>query len=190
MAGVPGHGWIQPMNQSSDTPAIFAPLWRRRWLILAVALLAALGTYAYYKRAARVFQASTQIYLGAGAEEQGGGEKRSSLPDVAAQTAIINTIIVEKVRKRLRSEHNLAAARGIVRTKATEKGGQFLTVTTEAHMPKAAATLANAVAQDYIQRQRATHQRGITTSIAIARRQLRRIELSNAAAPKDKGHSG
>jgi Mrp family chromosome partitioning ATPase len=178
-----------PMNESPDAPAIFAPLWRRKWLILAVALVAAGGTYLYYKRSARVFQASTQLYLGAGAEEQAGGEKKSTSPDVTAQNAIINSIVVEKVRKRLRSEHNQAAARGTVRTKPTEKGGLFITITTEAHKPRAAATLANLVAQTYIERQRENHQRGILTSIAIARRQLRRIELANAGTPKGKSRS-
>lgn len=190
MAGVPGHGRIQPLNESPDTPAIFAPLWRRKWLILAVALLAAAGTYLYYKRAAPVFQANTQIYLGAGAEEQVGGERKSTLPDISAQTAIINSIVVEGVRRRLRSEHNIAAARGTVRTKPTEKGGLFITITTEAHKPKAAAILANDVAQEYILRQREGHQRGIRTAIEIARRQLRRIELSNAAVPQGKGRTG
>jgi tyrosine-protein kinase len=173
-----------PMNESPDAPAIFAPLWRRKWLILGVAVLAAFGTYLYYKRSAKVFQANTQLYLGAGVEELPGGEKKSSAPDVTTQNAIINSIVVESVRKRLRGEHNQAAARGTVRTKPTEKGGLFITITTEAHKPRAAATLANAVAQAYIQRQRENHQRGILTSIAIARRQLRRIELASAATPK------
>jgi Mrp family chromosome partitioning ATPase len=179
-----------PMNESPDAPAIFAPLWRRKWLILAVAVLAALGTYLYYKRSAAVFQANTQLYLGASVEEQPGPEKKSAAPDVTSQNAIINSIVVESVRKRLRSEHNQAAARGTVRTKPTEKGGLFITITTEAHKPRAAATLANAVAQTYIQRQRENRQRGILTSIAIARRQLRRIELASAAAPKGEKHAG
>jgi Mrp family chromosome partitioning ATPase len=171
------------MSDTPDAPAIFAPLWRRKWLILAVAVLAGIGSYLYYKRATKVFQANTQIYLGAAAEEQPGGERKSTTPDLSAQAAIINSIVVESVRKRLRATHDLAAARGTVRTKPTEKGGQFITITTEAHKPRAAAMLANAVAQGYIQRQREFHQRGILTSITIARRQLRRIELSAAAAP-------
>ena len=160
-------------------------------MILAVAVLAAAGTYLYYKRATRVYQASTQIYLGAGAEELPGGERKSTAPNATTQLAIINSIVIEKVRRRLRSEHDLAAAHGTIRAKAAEKGGQFIVITTEAHKPQAAAILANAVAQGYIQRQRATHRRVINTSIEIARRQLARIEASSAAAvkPGSKSHS-
>jgi Mrp family chromosome partitioning ATPase/capsular polysaccharide biosynthesis protein len=161
-------------------------------MILAIAVLVAAGTYFYYKRATRVFQASTQIYLGAGAEELPGGERKSAAPNATTQLAIINSIVIETVRARLRREGNRQAAHGTIRAKAAEKGGQFIVITTEAHKPRAAATLANAVAQGYIQRQRATHRRVVNTSIEITRRQLRRIELSSASAakPGSKSHSG
>jgi Mrp family chromosome partitioning ATPase/capsular polysaccharide biosynthesis protein len=175
------------MNDASNAEPIFAPLWRRKWLILAVAILAAAGTYLYYRRATPTFQATTEIFLGAGAEELPGGERKSAAPSAATQLAIINSIVIEKVRAGLRKEHNLAAAHGIVRAKAAEKGGQFIIITTEAHRARAAATLANAVAVAYIRRQRETHRRVINTRIEIARRQLRRIELSSASAAKPGG---
>jgi len=56
----------------TDAGAIFAPIWRRKWLILVVALLVGVGTYLYYKRVTPTYESVTQIYLGAGAEEQPG----------------------------------------------------------------------------------------------------------------------
>ena len=57
------------MNETTDATSIFAPLWRRKWLILAVAIVVAAGSYAYYKRQPTTYQATTQVYLGAAAEE-------------------------------------------------------------------------------------------------------------------------
>src|SRR3977135_3727330 len=109
------------MNDTTNPPAIFAPLWKRKWLILAVGILVAGATYFYYKRATPVYQATTQIYLGAGSEEQAPGEKGSAKTlsvNAGNQAAIINSIVVEGVRQRLRNEHGLAAANGVVRAKA------------------------------------------------------------------------
>jgi capsular polysaccharide biosynthesis protein len=152
------------MNETSEATAIFAPLWRRKWLILAVGIVVAAASYAYFRRATPVYQANTQIYLGAGAEEAAPGEKATTKGQstiVANQAALINSIVIETVRKQLRREHKTALIRGgKVRAKATEKS-EFITITTEAHTPRGAALLANATARAYIRRQRAGHQRAI-----------------------------
>jgi uncharacterized protein involved in exopolysaccharide biosynthesis len=57
------------MNQTTDATTIFAPLWRRKWIILAVAILVAGASYAYYRRQRPTYQSVTQVYLGAAAEE-------------------------------------------------------------------------------------------------------------------------
>jgi Mrp family chromosome partitioning ATPase/capsular polysaccharide biosynthesis protein len=172
------------MNDTTNPPAIFAPLWKRKWLILAVGILVAGATYFYYKRATPVYQSTTQIYLGAGAEEQAPGEKGSAKTlsvNAGNQAAIINSIVVEGVRQRLRKEHGLAAANGVVRAKAAEKS-QFLVITAEAHRARSTVLLANATAQAYIKRQHIYYQRSISTAISIARRQLRKIEASSASS--------
>jgi Mrp family chromosome partitioning ATPase/capsular polysaccharide biosynthesis protein len=170
------------MNETTDVNSIFAPLWRRKWLILAVGIVVAAASYFYYKRERPVFQSTTQIYLGAGSEEQapgekGGGKSQGSLS--SNQSTIIDSIIVEKVHKQLRKQHKNALVRGSsVRAKAVEKS-LFITVTTQAHTAKGAAFLANATVHAYIERQRATHRRVIEGQIAISRRQLRRIEIES-----------
>jgi len=170
------------MNETTDATAIFAPIWARKWLILAVAIVVGVASYLYFKHQRPKYQATTQVYLGAGSEEQGVGEKPSGkarATTATGQVPIINLIVVEKVRRRLRAEHKGALARGSkVRAKAEEKS-EFLTITAEAHSGKNAALLANLTAQTYIRRQNGIHQRGIEKAIAISRRQLRRIEVTS-----------
>jgi Mrp family chromosome partitioning ATPase len=172
------------MNETTDATAIFAPLWRRKWLILAVAIVVAVGSYVHYKGERPTFESSTQLFLGGASEEAAPGEKgstKNSSSNVTNQASVVNTIVVESVRHQLRKEHRGALARGAkIRAKGSEKGA-FIAIETEAHSGKAAALLANLVAQAYIRRQHALHSRVIERAIAIARRQLRRVEAANAA---------
>lgn len=181
------------MNDTSDAASIFAPLWRRKWLILAVAVVVGLGSYLYYKHQRPTFQSSTQLYLGAAGEEATPGEKAStkaSGASVSNAVSVIDSIVVEGVRQRLRAEHRGDLAHEVT-VRAKEKG-EFITITTEAHSGRTAALVANLVAQDYIKRQRATHTRVIERAIDVTRRQLRRIEaadLTRIVASKGKGSS-
>ena len=98
------------MNQTTDATAIFAPLWKRKWIILAVGVLVAGATYLYYKHTTKVYLAETKLYLGAGAEEQApterGSGSKSPKVNAAEQATIINSIVVEEVRQRLRAQGN------------------------------------------------------------------------------------
>ena len=58
------------MNEAIDATTAFAPIWRLKWLILAVGLVVAVATYAYYKTEATVFSSTAQLFVG-GAEEGG-----------------------------------------------------------------------------------------------------------------------
>jgi polysaccharide biosynthesis transport protein len=170
------------MNQNPSATAIFAPIWRRKWLILIVGILVAGGSYLYYKRKPAEFQLTTQLYLGAGNEEQL-GEKGASVKSTAlaasVQSDIINSIVTEAVRKQLKAQHrhvDKQAAKARAKAKATSEKSAFITITVEAHSPKAAALLANSIAQAYIKHQHGQYERGIRKAISLARRQLRKIE--------------
>jgi Mrp family chromosome partitioning ATPase/capsular polysaccharide biosynthesis protein len=179
------------MNQTTDASAMFAPIWRRRWLILTVGVLVALGTYFYYKHQRPTYQAATQVYLGAGAEEQvtlSGtvlSGKKSGVPEPSAQAVLINSPIVKSVvRQQLRKERGTRAGRtalaGKVKAKASEKS-QFITITAEARSAAGAALLANVTAQTYVNRQNGKYHHAIESAIALSRRQVRRIEASSEA---------
>jgi Mrp family chromosome partitioning ATPase len=182
------------MNDTTDASAIFAPIWRRKWLILIVALVVAAGSYLYAKRERPTYQATTQVFLGAGAEEQAPSERsKGHSANLSDQAAVINTIVVEQVRRRLKAEHKAAIARGArVKAKAPEKS-EFITITSEAHTARGAALLANLTARTYIRRRTGASRRAVEQAIAISRRQLHRIEaaaLAEAEAPSKKAGSG
>ncbi len=174
------------MNENTDATAVLAPLWKRKWLILAVAISVAAGSYVYYKRQPSVYSATTQVYLGNGAEEQaqigatGSGAKKAGAPNPTTQAALINSsIIKESVHVRLRRAHKTpavrAALKGKVKAKSSEKS-EFITINGEAHNARGAALLVNTTAQTYIKRQNVHYRSDVETAIALARRQLRRIE--------------
>ncbi len=180
------------MNETTDATASFAPIWRRKWLILLVGLVVAAATYVYYKHQPAVYSASTQIYLGGGSEEQGllnTTQSKVTLTDrsVTDQATLLNSSAIgEPVHRRLRAEHHLAAARGKAHAGAVG-GSDFVSITAEARTAKGAEQLADAYAAAYVARQHARYRRAVYGAIAATRRQLRRIEASQAAAARTKG---
>jgi Mrp family chromosome partitioning ATPase/capsular polysaccharide biosynthesis protein len=179
---------LKPMNETTDATAIFAPLWKRKWLILAIAILVGAGSYVYYKHQPSVYSATTQVYLGNGNEEQsqigagGNGAKKAIPPNPATQAALINSnIIREAVRARLRREHKSHAVRtalnGKTKAASTEKS-EFITINGEAPSARGAALLVNTTAQAYVKRQNAHYRAEVEAAIALTRRQIHRLEAS------------
>ena len=173
------------MNDSTDATAILAPIWRRKWLILLTGLLVAAGTYFYYKRQPSLFSATTQVYLGAGAEEQLAEKSagRSVVNSSANQAALINSVVIETTKRELHKSKvrvDKVASKGKAKAKAPEKS-QFITVTAESHSARGAALLANAIAAAYIKRYTTNHRRDVLAALTIARRQLNRLEAAHAA---------
>jgi Mrp family chromosome partitioning ATPase/capsular polysaccharide biosynthesis protein len=169
-------------DTTTDAASIFSPLWRRKWLILAVAIVVAGATYEYYKRQTPTYGATTELYLGAASEQQAGGQAKSGLSShsVTDQVALINSpIIAGLAHRRLRAEHDAAAARG-KETATASKIGDFIDISTKAHSPRAAAKLADAFAQTYIAHERADYKRSLKAEILTDRQQLLRLELPPA----------
>lgn len=184
----------QPMNQTSDATAIFAPIWRRKWLILLVGVLAAVGSYYHYKNAPTKFAVKTQLYLGAASEGQALlnntlGKTTLNATALANQAALINSTIGEGVHKRFRKEGNHDAAKGKVKAKATASS-DFIVLSAEARTATAAAQVANAYAQAYIRRHQSNYDHAVKAAIATTNKQVQRIERAEAAAAKAKSGKG
>ena len=165
------------MNEPTDATAIFAPLWKRKWLILIVGVLVAAATYAYYKHKQPVYGASTEIYLGGGSEVQaliGNAQANTSQSDrsIFDQVVLINSSLVgDAVQRRLLGEHNLAATSGTAEASSTT-GSDFISISTKAHSARAAADLANAYAQVYLQQRDASYRQNVQAVLNSTRQQL------------------
>ncbi|HWX44910.1 MAG TPA: Wzz/FepE/Etk N-terminal domain-containing protein [Solirubrobacteraceae bacterium] len=181
------------MNETTDAAAIFAPLWRRKWLILIVGVLVAAGTYVYYRHQPAIYQAKTELYFGS-SEQQAAlnstlGKTSLSPTQLGDQANLLNSTIGEGIRRQLREKHELAAARGKVRAKAVANS-DFIEIIAEAHGPRVATLLANAYAQAYIKQHQTSYQHAVKAAIDTTRRQLHRIEASEqvaSSAPKGQG---
>jgi Mrp family chromosome partitioning ATPase/capsular polysaccharide biosynthesis protein len=173
------------LNDAADAKAIFAPLWKRKWLILVVGLLAGALTYAYYKQQDPVYGASTGVYLGSGPEVQellsessvsATGNDRS----IANQVLLINSSVVAfAVQKKLLAEGNTEAARGSAVAESSE-GRDFIQITSRAGSGAAAAALANTYAQVYLKLREASQRKNVRVALESTREQLHTTE-DNAA---------
>lgn len=171
-------------DKTTDAASMFAPVWKRKWWILAIALIVAAATYEHYKGQTPTFGASTELYFGESSEQQASGQAKAGLSARSLQNQvglIESPIILETVRKRLHHEGNLKAARGTAKVKTSNQGA-FITIKTTAHSPRAAATLANAISRTYIARERLDYLRNIKSEIAEDREQLLRLELPATSA--------
>ncbi len=179
------------MQETTDATAIFAPLWRRKWLILAVGVVVGVASYFYYKHATPTFSATTQVFLGASSEEQAPGEKaqKTNGTETANQAQIINAIVVEQVRRELRREHRGKLDKGTkIKAKAAEKSA-FVTINAEGHTNKGTTYVVNRVAAAYIKRRNGNRERAINREIALTRRQLLRLEAAQTPVKKTSSSS-
>jgi succinoglycan biosynthesis transport protein ExoP len=169
------------MTDTTDASAIFAPLWKRKWLILAVGILAAVATYFFYNHQQAEYKSSTGIYLGSGSEVQellGESNTNSAGNDrnIANQVVLINSSVVSNaVRRRLAGEGNLKAAEGSAEAGSTE-GSDLIVITTFADTSRAAADLANAYAQVYLRLREAGYRHNIHAALLSTSEQLRTTE--------------
>ncbi len=179
------------MNQTNHASSALAPIWRRKWLILAVGILVGIGSYAHYKKAKTTYSIKTQIYLGAAAEGQALlnntlGKTKLSSTSIANQAQLINSSIGEIVKKKFHLEHNHDAAKGKVKAKAPASS-EFIQLTAEARTPFAVSEVANAYAQTYIKRHQANYERAVRAAIATTKSQIARIERAELAAKSKSG---
>ncbi|HST54664.1 MAG TPA: Wzz/FepE/Etk N-terminal domain-containing protein [Solirubrobacteraceae bacterium] len=169
------------MNETTDAAAIFAPLWKRKWLILIVGLLVAGGSYYYFSKQNKVFAAATQVYLGGGNEVQSliSNTQASTVGNdrtLANQAQLINSNIVgDAVIRRLVKQHRLLAAAGSA-TAAAATGSDFIQISARARTGRAAADLANAYAQVFLHQRLVTRQHQIQTALSSTRQQLHSAE--------------
>lgn len=175
------------MDDTTDATAIFAPLWKRKWLILIVGVLVAAATYVYYKHQQPVYGASTEIYLGGGSEVQAlisdtATNTAESDRSIADQVQLINSSLVgSAVEGQLLKKHNLVAASGSAEA-SSATGSDFISISTKANSGQGAADLANAYARVYLQQRDTGYRRNVQAALVSTRQQLQSTKQGSSTA--------
>jgi len=137
---------------SSDLRDLTGPIWRRRWLLLAIIVMSTVGTYTASARQADVFRSSTQVFVSNSQIAQiigggdAGGTDRSTLDQAKL---LLSRSVTEGVIKRLRLSDTPDALVDTV-TAEPVTGSNFVSVTAERGSAAEAAAVANAYVLEYI----------------------------------------
>src|SRR5262249_30205948 len=171
-------------TEKLDLRDYLAPVWRFKWLILALALAVAAGTYVYYHRQPPGYQASTSIYLGQSAVEQQITDTQiaSSERDTANAAELVHS---QTVATRVAQEPGIGGTPeellGDLQV-ATDPNADVLTLVASSASPEGAAKLANAFAQAFLDQRVESGRADIDQALAAAQKALAELQHSHRAS--------
>lgn len=154
------------------------PVWRFRWAALAMVVVAAVATYAYFDRQPRTYEASTQLYVGQsdinsllGAQTaNAGGDARS----LANQARLVTTpSVATVVIRRLSLDATPDALLDQISVRPDTQA-DFLTIVASAGSARLAAQLVNGFAQGYLQVRAEQERKLVDVQLKVSRLQLTR----------------
>jgi polysaccharide biosynthesis transport protein len=171
----------RPVSETADLRDYFRPLWAHKWLVLLIVVVATAGTYLYTNHKPRRYKTSTSLYLQVSDLDQaleGLGGSAPVDPDRNAQNLAIllrsRAVAVEAAKRYGPGQSANTILGGVSATPST--GSDFLDITATAGSGEAAARVANAVAQAFIDVRGKVSQQKVRVAISAAQR-----ELSNLA---------
>ena len=169
--------------QTLDVRSYLRPVWRRRWLILAITLVAGVATYAVASHEPKLYSASTQLYVldatptldllspgSAGPPSPTGLQNLSTLLTAAPTTAAVAKTVGQAT-----------LASGTV-TATPSTNSTFITITATSRDPRTAALLANTYASVFQREQAAAVASAARKQVAALRAQAQALPAGNAAS--------
>lgn len=131
------------------------PIRRFKFLIALVVIVAAAATYVYEGHKPKIYQTSTQLYVGQSSLDQlldpSAQEILSGTNDITDQAVLLQTpTIARVVLAHLRLHESPGALLGAIQASANS-GADFITITATSINPALAARIANGFVQAYIQ---------------------------------------
>jgi tyrosine-protein kinase len=173
---------VDPPVGGDDIRDFVAPIWRRRWLLLAIITISAVAAFtlssrrpAVYRSATQVFVSNTQIEAIIGSGGAAGDDRQTQ--DQAR--LLLSKPVTDAVRRRMRLTESDGQLLKSVQA-SPDTGSNFVTVTVERRNATEAATLANAFVEEYIRFRR--DQLGRDAEAAV-----RRLRAELAAVPRTQG---
>lgn len=160
------------------------PVWRFKVVVVVVVALAAAATYVYANRETKVYQASTQLYVGPSSLQQLLSTTNIAPTDrgIADQALLATTpAVAAAVRKLLKLPYSTDTLLTAVQA-VPDSTADFLTITAKNTDAQLAARLANGFAQAYLQLRLANVVNSARTALQSAQSQLRKTRGGNANA--------
>jgi Mrp family chromosome partitioning ATPase/capsular polysaccharide biosynthesis protein len=158
-----------------------APVWRFKWMILALALAVAAATYAYYHGKPPVYESSTNLFLGqSGVEQQINDSPLASTErDIANAAELVHS---QPVAARAAQEPGINGTPDALLADLqviTNPNADVLTLVASWPDPEGAARLANAFAQAFLDQRAATGRADIDHALAAARKAMAELQQSH-----------
>jgi len=174
---------VDTQGDTLDLRAYWRPIWRWKWVILAIAVLAAGGTYALTSREQKTYVTSTLVYVqNADPAATVGGTIPASGPPTTQQLQDLATLftgdsLTNTVYRRLGLP--VGAAGSVV--VSPEPSSSFIAVTASGHSPALVARLANTYVQVFLASQAASATAAAQAAAAATRATLRHVPSTGVA---------
>jgi succinoglycan biosynthesis transport protein ExoP len=178
------HGMARTTDaiEKPDLRDYLAPVWRYKWIVLALALAVALATYLYYDGEPQTYTSSTDIYLGTSGVEEliTGSEQTGSERELANQARVLRSRpVAARVARKMGFKGDPEALLGSLEVVA-DPDADFVSLVAYWSTPNGAARLANAFAQAFLDQRLATRRDDAERALQAARRAMAELEHSPA----------
>jgi Mrp family chromosome partitioning ATPase len=169
-----------PQAESTDLRDYVRPIWAHKILIVVLVVVSTVGTYMYFDRKPRVYQSSTQVFVG-----NPSGETTGSIAvqrTLANQARLLQTSeVAARVARKINFRGDPRALLSGISVTASE-GTDFVTITGTAADGGVAAQLANAFAQAFIDLREADTRRQAELLLRSLRRRLGQVPAGTDGA--------
>lgn len=169
-------------GESIDFRDFVRPVWSRRWLILAIAVVGAAATYGYFVRQAPRYTASTKVFFQDASVNQLLNPSAAEDPDrnlLNQATLLTSRDVAVSVARRIGYEGDARRLLRSVQAQPSE-GSDFILVTAEDDTSQGAARLANAFAKAFVGIRSQNLREAIGRELRAARRRLRETPRTTA----------
>jgi polysaccharide biosynthesis transport protein len=169
--------------EKPDLRDYLAPVWRYKWIVLALALTVAVATYLHYDGKPRTYTSSTDIYLGTSGVEElvTGTDQTGSERELANQARVLRSRpVAARVAQKMGFKGDPEALLGSLDVVADPEA-DFVTLVAYWSTPQGAARLANAFAQAFLDQRLATRRDDAERALQGARRAMAELERSPAS---------
>jgi succinoglycan biosynthesis transport protein ExoP len=167
-----------------DVRSYLEPIWARKWLVLAIVVVATAATYAYFTTQPKEYTASTDVFVQTSELDRalfGAGADTDPDRNTANQASFLRSrAVAARVAKKLDYKGRPGDLSKRIEVERAE-GNDFVTISATGSTPRSAARLANAFAAALISLREASTRNRVQASIDVAKRELAQLGTDAAS---------